>query len=67
MKYMTISTDLLRSIAPLDDAERGRLFTSMLIYARTGGDPPMKGNERFLWPTAKLCINRGRDLTCRTE
>jgi len=67
MDYVTIPKDFLWSIAPLDDAERGRLFTAMLIYADTGGDPPMEGNERFLWPSAKLHIERGRDLICRTE
>lgn len=62
MDYMKIPTDMLFSIQMLDDAERGRLFSKMLVYAQTGGESGLlKGNERFLWPTAKLYINRGRD------
>ena len=67
MDYMTISTDFLRHIEPLDEAERGRLFTAMLIYAENGQSTELAGNERFIWPTAKLYIDRGRDVTCRTE
>lgn len=64
--YMRISTDFLRHIEPLNEAERGRLFTAMLIYAKDGQSTDLPGNERFIWPTAKLYIDRGRDVTCRT-
>ena len=58
MKYIKVFTDFEKAMAPLGDAERGRLFTAMLIYAECGDVPEFRGNERFLWPTAKLQIDR---------
>ncbi len=58
MEYLKIFTDFARSIEPLDDAERGRLFSAMLAYADSGAVPDLPGNERFLWPTARLHIDR---------
>ena len=58
MEYLKIFTDFTRSIEPLDDAERGRLFSAMLAYAESGEIPDLPGNERFLWPTARLHIDR---------
>ena len=45
----------------LGDAERGRLFSAMLLYAETGEEPDLKGNERFIWDTAKIEIDRQKD------
>jgi hypothetical protein len=50
----------LKSIEPLNDAERGRLFTSLLIYSSTGAEPELHGNERFIFPTMKEQIDRDR-------
>ena len=58
MKYIKVFTDFEKAMAPLGDAERGRLFTAMLMYAECGDVPEFRGNERFLWPTAKLQIDR---------
>ena len=58
MEYLKIFTDFARSIEPLDDAERGRLFSAMLAYAESGQITDLPGNERFLWPTARLHIDR---------
>lgn len=58
MEYLKIFTDFLEAIEPLSDVERGRLFTAMLEYAQRGTTPEFRGNERFLWPTAKLNIDR---------
>ena len=58
MQYMKIFTDFATSIEPLGDAERGRLFTAMLEYAATGAEPEFSGNERYIWPTAKMHIDR---------
>ena len=58
MEYLKIFTDFARSIEPLDDAERGRLFSAMLAYADGGHIPDLPGNERFVWPTAQLHIDR---------
>ena len=64
MEYLTVSTDMLRSIKPLDEAEKGRLLMAMLTYAENGRREPNEylfGNERFIWPTAKLYMERGRE------
>lgn len=58
MKYLKVYTDFDKSIELLSDAERGRLFTAMLEYAKQGTEPDLRGNERFVWPTAKQNIDR---------
>lgn len=58
MKYLKVFTDFGKSIQPLSDAEKGRLFAAMLEYAETSAEPQFTGNERFVWPTAKLHIDR---------
>jgi hypothetical protein len=43
---------------PLSDAEKGRLFDAMLLYAETFEEPAdFAGNERFTWPAAKQWID----------
>ena len=61
MKYLKVFTDFVDNIGDLGDAERGRLFTAMLEYARTGSEPELRGNERFLWRTAKKQIDNQRE------
>ena len=56
--YIKVFVDYLDAIEPLDDAERGRLFTSLLEYARTGEAPQLCGNERFLFPMMRAQIDR---------
>ena len=58
MKYLKVFADFEDAIEPINDAEAGRLFRAMLRYARTGETPKFSGNERYLWPTAKLNIDR---------
>jgi hypothetical protein len=58
MEYLKIWTNFRESISPLNDAEKGRLFDAMLLYAETGEQPDFKGNERYIWPTAKQAIDR---------
>ena len=58
MTYIKLFVDYLDAIEPLGDAERGRLFTSLLEYARTGEAPQLGGNERFLFPMMKAQIDR---------
>ncbi len=60
MDYLQIFTDFRATIEPLDDAERGRLFSAMLDYAHDCTEQNLTGNERFIWPTAKLYIDRSR-------
>lgn len=58
MKYLKVFTDFAEIIDPLQDAEVGRLFKSMLSYAESGTAPDLRGNERFVWNTAKQIIDR---------
>lgn len=58
MDYIKVFTDFVKVMEPLGDAERGRLFTAMLEYAERGTEPNFRGNERFIWPAAKLNIDR---------
>lgn len=65
MKCLYIFTDLIETIAPLNDAEKGRLLTAMLAYAGRGAEPQLGGNERFIWPTVKLHIDRQAEAYSR--
>ena len=58
MEYFTIFTDFLDATAPLSDAETGRLIRAMAKYAKHGTAPNLSGNERFVWPSEKLQIDR---------
>lgn len=58
MKYIRLFLDYLDAIEPLGDAERGRLFTALLQYARTGEAPQLGGNERFLFPMMRAQVDR---------
>ena len=57
-EYFKVFHSYLKSIEPLDDAERGRLFTAMLEYSITGEVPELTGNERFIFPTMQANIDR---------
>lgn len=58
MTYIKLFIDYLDAIEPLGDAERGRLFTALLEYAKTGEAPQLGGNERFLFPMMRAQIDR---------
>lgn len=58
LTYIKVFVDYLDAIEPLGDAERGRLFTALLTYARTGEAPQLGGNERFLFPMMRAQIDR---------
>lgn len=57
-EYFKTFHSYLKSIEPLNDAERGRLFTAMLEYSITGVAPHLSGNERFIFPTMKVNLDR---------
>ena len=57
-EYFHAYHDYLTAIAPLGDAERGRLFTALLIYSATGAEPELNGNERFIFPMIASQIQR---------
>ncbi len=58
LTFIKLFVDYLDAIEPLGDAERGRLFTSLLEYARDGEAPQLCGNERFLFPMMRAQIDR---------
>lgn len=60
MIYIKLFLDYLDAIEPLGDAERGRLFTALLQYARTGEAPQLGGNERFLFPMMRAQVDRDK-------
>lgn len=57
-EYVCLYHSYLKSVEPLNDAERGRLFTACLTYSITGAEPDLRGNERFVWPTIREQIDR---------
>ena len=58
MKYLKVWTSFRDVMEPLNDAEKGRLFDMMLIYAESFVEPAdFIGNERFTWPAAKQLID----------
>ncbi|MBQ1779374.1 MAG: hypothetical protein IIZ93_14565 [Acidaminococcaceae bacterium] len=58
MNYLKVWTNFRDVIQTLDDAEKGRLFDAMLLYAETGEEPEaFAGNERVIWPVAKRDID----------
>lgn len=61
MKYLKVFTDFAGSLELLNDAEVGRLFRAMLKYAEDGTEDDLKGNERFVWCTAKGHIDIQRE------
>lgn len=61
MEYLKVWTSFRELLEPLNESERGRLFTAMLEYAETGKVPELKGNERYVWPAAKQSIDNTRD------
>lgn len=57
-EYFAAYHSYLKSIEPLSDVERGRLFTALLEYSSTGAESELHGNERFLFPMMKEQIDR---------
>lgn len=59
-EYFNAYHSYLKSIDPLNDAERGRLFAALLEYSMTGIVPALNGNERFLFSTMQYDIDRDK-------
>lgn len=57
-EYFCAYHSYLKSVEPLNDAERGRLFTACLEYSMTGKSPDLRGNERFVFPMIREQIDR---------
>lgn len=70
MKQLRVFTDFAEDITELNDSEKGRLFQAMLDYAKTGTAPDLRGNEKYVWPTAKKNIDKQKESyeeVCRTN
>ena len=61
MTYIKLFFDDLDAIELLGDAERGRLFTALLEYGKTGEAPQLNGNERFIFPMMRARLDRDMD------
>lgn len=58
ISYVKIPLDYLDALEPYGDAERGRLFTALLTYAKLGEVPQLCGNERFIFPLMRAQVDR---------
>ena len=58
MEYFLAYHSYLESMEPLSDAERGRLFTALLEYSRTGIAPELRGGERYTFAALRGNIDR---------
>lgn len=56
--YIKLFLDYLDALEPYGDAERGRLFTALMEYARSGEVPQLCGNERFIFPMMRAQVDR---------
>lgn len=56
--YVKAFYDWPEQMSALTDAEKGRLFVSILKYGETGEIPEMQGAERILFPVFKAQIDR---------
>jgi len=52
--------EFTETIKALKDAERGRLLTAMLEYARSGAEPELSGNELYTWGAVKVAVDKQR-------
>lgn len=57
-EYFQAYHSYLETMEQLDDSERGRLFTALLVYSSTGQDPELAGNERYVFPGMRAQIDR---------
>ena len=68
LPYIMVYVNWLKSIERLKDSERGRLFTALLKYGDTGEEPPLEGNEGYVFDSLKLSIdlnNKAYEEKCR--
>lgn len=62
MKKIALDYQWEQLIFGLDDAAVGRLFKAMIAYSIYGKEIEMSGLERFVWPSARLFIDRGETV-----
>ena len=56
--YVKAWTDWLEKMERLSDASKGRLLTAILVYAKTGEELPLKGNEAIMFPVFRAQIDQ---------
>ena len=61
--YVKAYFDWIEQTAALSDAEKGRLFISVLEYARSGLLPDGNGRESILFPAFKAAIDRDKEIS----
>lgn len=71
-EYFLAYHSYLEILMELSDAECGRLFRAALEYSATKKTPDLRGNERFLFATLKVCtefsdINNGLQTSSYTS
>lgn len=69
-EYFCAYHSLIESLTPYGDAECGRLFRAALVYSATGEEEEFRGNERYIWPTIRLMIDRDKEAyaaKCQTN
>lgn len=57
-EYFCAYHSYAEALTAYGDAEKGRLFMACLTYSKTGVEPQLSGNERFIWPMLKQNIDR---------
>lgn len=57
-EYFCAYHSYLNAMELLNNEERGRLFTALLIYSENGKAPTLTGNERFVFPAMRDQIDR---------
>ena len=58
VSYMKVFLDFEERTEGLNDTEKGRLLLAMLRYAKSGEQPTLTGNERFVWPMLRAEFDR---------
>ncbi len=61
MKYFCAYHSYLEAMRRLGDAERGRLFTALLEYSKTGAAQDLRGNEGFVFDVLKCNIDLDKE------
>lgn len=58
LAYVKVFVDWLDALEEYGDAERGRLFTALLEYGKTGEAKKLSGNEKYVFPIMRNAIDR---------
>lgn len=60
LSYVKIFLDWEERTETLSDAEKGRLMTAIVQFAKSGIQPDLQGAERHVFPTFRLQIDRDK-------